>query len=64
MHLTTFKLSGMKFRSVEQAFQYLKATEFGDEECASAITHEWKPFNCRKLGKRARNYDDYEWRKK
>ena len=64
MSLSSFHINGVKYRSVEQAFQHLKALNFGDKACAAAIMKEWKPFNCRMLGRTVQNYEDNEWKDK
>lgn len=51
------------FDSSEQAFMWIKAKTFGDEEIAEKIFTEGKndPAFCKKLGRKVKNYDEEVW---
>lgn len=51
------------FTCTEQAFMYEKAKFFGDEEIANLIYHSRNPDECRRLGRKVKNYDDKKWSK-
>ena len=51
----------MYFTCTEQAFMYEKAKFFGDEETANLIYHSSNPDECRRLGRKVKNYDDKKW---
>jgi len=53
-----------RFFTSEQAFMWVKAKQFGDEETAYKILNEnLDPMACKKLGRQVKNYNEEEWDK-
>lgn len=51
------------FTSTEKAFMYFKAIYFKDYEIADRIMQIDNPDECRKLGRKVKNFDDVKWEK-
>ena len=58
---STFTLSNNTFANSEQAFMWLKAEFFKDEETASKILLTSEPDKVKALGRQVKNYDDKAW---
>jgi len=56
-----FKLLGHSFSNSEQAFMWLKAMCFLDENTASKILLETSPKGVKDLGRQVKGYDDTKW---
>lgn len=56
-----FQMDGLKFATSEQAFMYLKAKQFNDDEIALKILKAPTPLHAKKLGRAVRGYDDDIW---
>lgn len=56
-----FVMDGIEFFCTEQAFMWLKAKFFHDEETAMKIASVATPMAAKELGRSVRNYDDAEW---
>jgi ribA/ribD-fused uncharacterized protein len=56
-----FDLLGGHFHNSEQAFMWLKAIHFGDEEIASEILSTKNPKNAKDLGRMVKGYNDKSW---
>lgn len=62
-HPCTFTWSGRKFNCSEQAFMWVKATYFKDDETAIKILSESDPKKIKKLGRTVKDFNDEEWSK-
>ena len=51
----------LTFKSSEQYFMWLKATNFNDHETANEIVRAKTPKEAKALGRKVKNYDDEEW---
>lgn len=58
-----FKYKGKTFFCSEQAFMWEKAMLFGDKNIAGQILKSTHPYECKKLGRKVKNYDDKKWGK-
>lgn len=58
-----FTMDGIKFFCTEQAFMYLKAKFFKDDDTADKILNAATPKEAKDLGREVRNYNDAEWDK-
>ncbi len=56
-----FLMYGNEFANSEQAFMWLKARFFNDEETAAKILLDPTPDGVKALGRLVKNYDDAEW---
>ena len=56
-----FVMSGHQFSNSEQAFMWLKAKFFGDEEVAAKILLDPTPNGVKALGRQVKNYNDVAW---
>ena len=56
-----FELKGIRFDSSEKAFMYCKAMLFNDKEIAEMILKSKSVKECKRLGRKVRNYDDKIW---
>lgn len=54
---------GIKWRSVEQAFMWIKAVEFKDFDTAQKIRKVATPKEAKKLGRQVKNFDAEHWNK-
>ena len=52
---------GIKWKSVEQAFMWIKAVEFKDFDTAQLIRKAETPKEAKKLGRQVRNFDAEHW---
>ena len=57
----SFYFNGVKFCCSEQAFMWMKAKAFGDDETAAEILKETVPYRIKKLGRKVKNYDEEKW---
>jgi len=55
--------SRQEFANTEQAFMWLKAKHFEDEETAAKVLVTPDPREVKKLGRQVKGYDDAEWAK-
>lgn len=55
----SFIMDGIKFSSSEQAFMYLKAKLFGDEENMKKILESKSPMIVKRLGRAVKPFDSY-----
>lgn len=53
--------TGQKFHHVEQYMMFHKAKMFGDHEIANFIKLQSDPLECKKLGRRVKNFDQSAW---
>ena len=63
MYERPFTINNIKFKSVEQYFQYKKAITFNDAETAQKILECKNAFEARSLGKKVKNFKESEWNK-
>ena len=56
-----FEYKNIKFKSVEQGFQYSKAMLFGDDRTASLILHAKSPSESKHLGQHVNKFDVARW---
>lgn len=54
---------GIKWRSTEQAFMWIKAVEFKDFEIAQKIREAKTPKEAKKLGRQVKNFNAEHWSK-
>lgn len=59
----TFKYKGHTFENSEQAFMWEKALYFNDIESAELILNEPDPSKNKALGRKVKNFDEFEWMK-
>ena len=62
-HNDPFVMDGHKFQWSEQAFMYLKAKFFKDDDTAEKILLAKTPMEAKTLGRQVKNYVDAEWDK-
>lgn len=56
-----FYFQDRKFCCSEQAFMWMKARTFNDEETAAEILKETIPYKIKKLGRKVKNYKEEVW---
>jgi len=56
-----FEYEGHEFYNTEQAFMWAKANYFNDFEMADLILNTPNPRECKKLGRRVRNFNTESW---
>jgi len=54
-------IDGVEYRSSEQCFMARKASYFGDKETYNEILNANTPEEAKKLGRKVKGYNDYEW---
>lgn len=59
-----FTVKGVHFKHVEQFMMYCKAKYMNDDKTAAEILAEDDPFECKKLGRKVKPYDDALWKLK
>lgn len=52
---------GIQFLHSEQYLMWRKAVLFGDDEIAQQILEQTKPMECKKLGRKVKNFDQEIW---
>ncbi len=57
----SFTVDGKTFNCSEQYFMYCKAVHFNAVEAATAILKETSAYNCKKIGRKIKNYDNSSW---
>lgn len=62
-HPSRYEYSGTTFRCVEQGYQYHKAMMFGDTETAKLILEANNPYECKRLGRIIKGFDESTWDK-
>lgn len=62
-HPWKFKYEGQNFENSEQAFMWMKAKFFGDEEIAKEILKTPNPRENKLLGRKVKNFDPKVWTK-
>lgn len=60
-HPSCFVVEGQLFQTAEQYIMWRKAYEFGDTQSAEAILKAHTPAECKKLGRRVKNFDEAQW---
>lgn len=56
-----FVYAHRQFNCTEQAFMWMKAMTFNDNETAAKILNETDPLKIKRLGREVKNYDDTKW---
>ncbi len=56
-----FMFHNKKFNCSEQAFMWMKAFIFEDEDTAEEILKETSPYKIKKLGRKVKNFDEDKW---
>ncbi len=54
-------IDGVEYKSSEQCFMARKAGYFGDEETQNEILNAKTPDEAKKLGRKVKGYNDWEW---
>ena len=63
-HPSIFHLDGLMFKSVEQYYQYNKASMFGDQLACELIMSETNPARIKAIGRRVKGFDENRWTQK
>lgn len=63
-HYANFELNGVNFFCSEQAFMYCKARLFNDDVIAEQILNAKSPVECKRLGRKVKNFDGALWNEK
>ncbi|KAI6206196.1 NADAR family protein [Aphelenchoides besseyi] len=58
---TKFEFDGHEFTTSEQAFMYVKAKEFKDEQSKEKILRETDPKRCKMIGRKVSGFDKTLW---
>ena len=58
---TDFEMDGVRFKSAEHAFQYVKAKKFGDDAIADKILKAKSAQSAKAFGKKVANFKEDEW---
>lgn len=61
---SSFILNGITFNCSEQAFMYCKAMLFNDQEMADKILNSSNPVECKRLGRKVKNFNGDVWNEK
>ena len=60
-HPSKFVVDGQLFQTAEQYIMWRKALEFGDQDSAKRILEARTPAECKKLGRRVKDFDEEQW---
>lgn len=60
-HPAKFECDGKKFDTSEQAYQYLKAKYFGDDEKAKEILEAKTPLETKRIAKKIKGFNKNKW---
>lgn len=60
-HPAKFELDRKKFENSEQAYQYLKAKYFGDQEKANEILEAKSPLETKRIAKKIKGFNKHKW---
>lgn len=63
-HAKSFVVKGITFSSNEQFMMYCKAKLFGDEVTATAIMATDSQWECKRLGRKVKPFDEDVWKEK